>query len=235
MSELWHTIQENIAFVITAAAIFAVLMLLAGLAEKLSGRKTPRNARYISVCAMCAALSGLLMLLEIPLFFAPGFYKIDLSELPVLFCGFSLGPVAGVLCEFVKIIIKLLLKGTATAFVGEFANFAVGCAMILPAATLYLFRRTKKGAVLSLILGTLTMTVFGSLFNAVYLLPKFSQLFGLPMEAIIDMGTAINPSIRGIPSLVLYAVVPLNLLKGTIVSLLTFALYKRVARALFRA
>ena len=173
------------------------------------------------------------MLLEIPVFFAPGFYKIDLSELPVMFCGFCLGPVAGVICEFVKVVIKLLLKGTTTAFVGDFANFAVGCSMILPASVIYHMNKTKRGAVLAVIAGTLCMTVFGSAFNAFYLLPKFSQLFGLPMDTIIEMGRAINPAIGSVWTLVLFAVAPLNLLKGTVVSLLTFLLYKRVSRAIF--
>lgn len=230
-----QTIADNLSFVLTAAAVFVALVLLAKLAEKTicRGAVRPRNARYLAVCAMCAALSGLLMLLEIPLFFAPGFYKIDLSELPVLFCGFYLGPVAGVICELLKVMIKLLLKGTETAFVGDFANFAVGCSMVLPAAVLYHCRRTKRGAVAALAVGTLCMTVFGSLFNAVYLLPKFAQLFGMPLDAIVAMGSAVNPAITSVSTLVLFAVVPLNLLKGIVVGALTFALYKRVERVLF--
>ena len=228
-------LKENLTFVLTVVAIFAGLALLARLAEKTVCRSLrPRNAKYIAVCAMCSALAGLLMLLEIPVFFAPNFYKIDLSELPVLFCGFCLGPVAGVICEFIKVVIKLLLKGTSTAFVGDFANFAVGCALVLPASIIYHLKKTKKGAVIALIVGTLCMTVFGSAFNAFYLLPKFSQLFGMPMDAIIGMGSAVNSSIKSVGTLVLFAVVPLNLLKGAVVSLLTFALYKRVSRAIFR-
>ncbi len=229
-------LKDNLTFVLTVAAIFAGLALLARLAEKTICRQSmrPRNAKYIAVCAMCAALAGLLMLLEIPVFFAPNFYKIDLSELPVLFCGFCLGPVAGVICEFIKVVIKLLLKGTTTAFVGDFANFAVGCALVLPASIIYYIKKTKRGAVISLIVGTVCMTVFGSAFNAFYLLPKFAQLFGIPMDAIIGMGSAVNSAITSVWTLVLFAVVPLNLLKGAVVSLLTFALYKRVSRAIFR-
>ncbi len=236
MSEFLQTLYENMQFLFTVLAIFAALVLLAKLAEKtICKQNIPSRggARTIAVCAMCAALSGLLMLLEVPLFFAPGFYKMDLSELPVLFCGFYLGPVAAVVCEFLKVLVKLLLKGTITAFVGEFANFAVGCAMILPAAIIYCLKKTRKGAILALVSGSLFMTVFGSLFNAVYLLPKFAQLFGMPLDAIVNMGSTVNPAIRNVSTLVLYAVVPLNLIKGGIVSILTFALYKRVERAIF--
>ncbi len=230
-----QSIYENLSFVLTVLGIFVGLTLLARLSERIICKNSirPRRARYIAVCAMCAALSGLLMLLELPLFFAPSFYKLDLSELPVLFCAFYLGPTAGVVCEFLKVAIKLLLKGTITAFVGEFANFAVGCAMVLPAAIVYHCRKTKRGAILAMSIGTACMTLFGSAFNAFYLLPKFSQLYGMPLEAIVEMGSAINPAIHSVGTLVLFAVAPLNLLKGILVCVLTFLLYKRVERVLF--
>lgn len=236
MTELLNALQSNLSFVLTVLGIFLGLVLLALLAEKTVCRRSihPRGARYLAICAMCAALSGLLMLLELPVFFAPGFYKIDLSELPVLFCGFCLGPVASVICQFLKVVVKLLLKGTTTAFVGDFANFAVGCALILPASIVYHCKKTKRGAIIALITGTACMTIFGSIFNAVYLLPKFSALFGMPMDAIIEAGRVVNPAINNVSTLVLFAVVPLNLLKGSIVSVLTFALYKRVRRVLIK-
>lgn len=73
------------------------------------------------------------------------------------------------------------------------------------------------------------MTVFGTAFNAVYLLPKFAQMFGMPMEAMIAMGTEINPSIRSVTSLVVLAVAPLNLLKGGLISLITMLIYKKIS------
>lgn len=235
MKELLATAGENISFVLTCLGVFVVLFALALLSERLMGtRRALGSARYISVTAVCAALAGVLMLLEIPLFFAPTFYKMDLSEIPVLFCGFYLGPVAAVICELLKVLIKLLLKGTTTAFVGDFANFAIGCAFVLPAAILYHIRKSKKFAIVGLTVGTLIMTVFGSLFNAVYLLPKFAVLYGIPLDAIISMGTAVNSGITSVSTLVLFAVVPFNILKGVIDSVLTFLLYKRVEHALFR-
>lgn len=237
MSALFQSVKENLSFLGVVLLIFLALTAVAVLAERAIGRGRKRqlgSARSICVVAMCAALSGLLMLLEIPLFFAPEFYKIDLSELPVLFCGFYLGPVAGVVCELLKVLVKLLLKGTTTAFVGDFANFAVGCALVLPATILYYATKTKKGAVAGLVTGTLIMTVFGSGFNALYLLPKFSQLYGIPMEALVGMGQAVNPAIDSIGKLVLFAVVPLNILKGVLVSVLTFLLYKRVEHVIFK-
>ena len=117
---------------------------------------------------------------------------------------------------------------------GDFANFFVGCSMVLPASIIYHANPGKKTAVWGMVLGTAIMTVFGSSFNAVYLLPKFSELFGLPLEVIVDMGAKVNGSINSISTLVLFAVVPFNILKGAIVSLLTFLLYKRISPVLHK-
>jgi riboflavin transporter FmnP len=173
-------------------------------------------------------------MLDFPLLFlAPEFYKLDFSELPVMLCGFYLGPAAAVACEGVKILLKLLMKGTSTAFVGDFANFCVGCSLVLPAVIVYHLHKSRKSAIWGLIAGTVTITVFGSAFNAIYLLPKFAQLYGMPLDVIIGMGTTVNPGISDISTFVLLAVAPLNLIKGAMISILTMLLYKRVARPLF--
>jgi riboflavin transporter FmnP len=188
--------------------------------------------KYIAYVGLFSAIAAVLMLFEIPLFFAPGFYKIDLSELPTLICTFALGPVAGVICEFLKIVLKLVLKGTSSAFVGDFANFVIGCSMILPASIIYHKIKTKKGAWIGMLTGTLVMTIFGSLFNAVYLLPTFATMYGMPLDDIVKMGTAVNAGITSVTTLVFYAVVPFNVLKGVVVSILTFFLYKRTEKLL---
>ena len=228
--------MENLKFIAVCLAIFAGLLLLALLLERLvcRDRKRLSETHYISYVAVFSAMAGVLMLVELPLFFAPGFYKLDLSELPVLICTFYLGPVAGVVSELLKVLIKLLLKGTSTAFVGDFANFAVGCSFVLPASVIYHARPSRRTALLGMLAGTLVMTVFGSAFNAVYLLPKFSQLFGMPLDAIVAMGAKVNGAIHSVSTLVLFAVVPFNLLKGVVVSFLTALLYKRISPLLHR-
>ena len=236
MTEFLQTAKDNLSFLLTCLGVFAALVLAAWLAQHFlaKDRRSVSPARRVSYVAMFSAVAAALMFLEIPLFFAPSFYKIDLSEIPVLICTFYLGPVAGVVSELIKVILKLLLKGTSTAFVGDFANFAVGCSLVLPASVLYHCKKSKKTAIAGLVVGTVCMTVFGSAFNAVYLLPKFAQLYGMPLEAIIGMGTAVNSSITSVSSLVLFAVVPFNILKGVIVSVVTMLLYKRVERLLVR-
>ncbi len=235
MDKLWQQLLDNLTFVLACAGIAAALVVCAKIAEHyLPGKRQVSTAKRVSVIGVCSAIATVLHMLDFPLpFLAPEFYKLDFSELPVMLCGFYLGPAATVTCEFVKILLKLLLKGTSTAFVGDFANFVVGCSLVLPATIIYHIRKSKKSAMVGLIAGAFCLTVFGSLFNAVYLLPKFAQLYGLPLDSIIAMGGKVNAGITDVSSFVLLAVAPLNLIKGAVISILTLLLYKRVARPLF--
>jgi len=235
MSELWVQISENLQFVGICILIVGVLGWLASLVERRfpeMRRVTP--ARRVSIIGICAAIATVLHMLDFPLLFlAPEFYKLDFSELPVLLCGFYLGPSATVACEGIKILLKLLLKGTSTAFVGDFANFFVGCSLVLPATIYYHLHKNKHSALIGLVLGTICITIFGSAFNAIYLLPKFADLYGIPLDAIIGLGNQVNANVNSVVSFVFFCVAPLNLLKGGVVSVLTMLLYKRVARPLF--
>ncbi len=228
-------ILDNLSFVAMSLAVIVALSLLARFAEnRLPEKRAVSPARRITIIAICSSLATVLHILDFPLpFLAPEFYKLDFSELPVLLCGFYLGPSATVACEGVKILLKLLLKSTSTAFVGDFANFVVGCSFVLPATIFYHAHKSKHSAILGLALGTASMAILGSAFNAVYLLPKFAELYGLPLEAILGMGAAIHPSIESVTTFVILCVAPLNLVKGTMVSVLTMLLYKRVAKPLF--
>lgn len=231
--KLWAAVVDNAMFLLMCVVVFAGIFAVAVLLERLWLKPEKQSpARRVAYVGIFAAIAAVLMYFEFPLPFAPGFYELDFSEIPVLICSFSMGPVAGVVCEFLKVVLKLLLKGTSTAFVGDLANFVVGCSFILPASVVYFAKKTKTGAIIGMGVGTAAMTVFGSLFNAIYLIPTFSVLFGQPLEVIIGMGTAINPAIVSVNTLVLFAVVPFNLLKGVVVSVITFLLYKHIERLL---
>ena len=235
MATLLQQMKENLGFLAMCLLIIAALSVAARIAEHyLPDKRKVSPAKRISIVGICAAIATVLHMLDFPLLFlAPEFYKLDFSELPVMLCGFYLGPSATVACEAVKIILKLMLKGTSTAFVGDFANFTVGCSLVLPAAIIYHLHKTRKSAIVGLVVGTAMLTAFGSAFNAIYLLPKFAQLYNLPLDSIIAMGQQIHASISDVSTFVLLAVAPLNLIKGAAVSVLTMLLYKRVARPLF--
>ncbi|MGN1145559.1 MAG: ECF transporter S component [Acetatifactor sp.] len=233
MKDLLNDVTENLVFVleflVVILALFIVAVLLEKLAQRKRGVKEPIfNTRKVAMIGMFSAIAMILHLFDFPLPFAPDFYRLDFSELPILIGTFAFGPAAGVMMEFVKILLKLFVKGTTTAFVGDLANFAVGCSFILPASVIYAFRKNKKSAMIACVVGTLTLTVFGTAFNAVYLLPAFSKLYGMSLESILAKGAMVNPLVSegSIVSFVVACVAPLNLIKGTIASVVTLLIYK---------
>lgn len=140
-----------------------------------------------------------------------------------------MGPVAGIVIEFIKILLNLVINGTDTAFVGELANFIMGCAFIVPAGLFYKWKKTKKNAVIGMACGTVLMAVVGCFVNAFVLLPAYATAFGMPVSAFVEMGAAINPAIDGLFGFVVLAVAPFNLIKGIVVSLLALLLYKHIS------
>jgi len=192
-----------------------------------------RKLSLLSVRAMVAmsllsALATVLMLFEIPLWFVPKFYELDFSELPVLIGAFALGPVAGIVIELLKILLNLIVNGTDTAFIGEFANFLLGCSLVIPSAAIYARYKTRKAAISGMVIGTICFIVTGCILNAFVLLPAYSRMF-IPLDAIIAEGTKVNKYITDMTSFIIFGVVPFNLIKGAAVSAITAALYKYVS------
>lgn len=194
--------------------------------------KTKVNTRTLVQIGMLSALAIILMQFEIPLPFAPAFYKIDFSEVPVLIGCFSMGPFAGVLIELIKVILNVAIKGTMTMGIGDAANFLIGCAFCVPAALIYQKKRTKSGAVTGMVVGTVIMTILGCVLNAYILLPVYAKAFEMPLDALVSMGTEVNGAITGLMTFVLFAVAPFNLLKGILISLIVFFVYKKIRQVL---
>lgn len=191
------------------------------------------NLRNMVLIAMLGAIAFILMFLEIPLpFIAPAFYEMDFSEVPVLIGAFAMGPGAGVAIEFLKILLHILIRGTSTAYVGELANFLVGCALVVPAGLLYRRAKTRGRALAGMVLGTVLMVAAGSLVNAYVLLPWYANHFFAGaggMEGILAAGAQVHAGAGTLMGFVLLCVAPFNLLKGIAVSAVTMVLYKRVS------
>ena len=181
---------------------------------------------------MMGAVSAVLMLLNLSLPFAPGFLKFVLSELPALFAGFFLGPLSGCGVVTVKILLKVLFQGSDTGYVGELMNVMGSICFILPASLIYRWKHTKQGALIAMTVSTVLVSAAFIFINAYIAFPLYSQLYGMPMDAIISMGTAVNPMITDLPSLMLLSVFPFNLFKHGVTSFITYLIYKRTGNTL---
>lgn len=192
-------------------------------------RKEDFNTRTMVKISVLGVIAFILMLLDFPLWFTPPFLKFDVSDVPALIGSFSLGPMAGVIVQLVKNLLKILLAGTNTAVVGEIANFIVGSVFAYVAGLIYYREKTFKNAVIGLVVGTIAMTVAISIANYYIMIPFYAKAYGMPLDKIITISGAVNKYVVDLKSLIIFAVIPFNLLKGVVVSLITILLYKRVS------
>lgn len=186
---------------------------------------TTRNLVKISVLG---AIGMILMFFDLSVWFAPGFLKLDVSDLPGLLGAFAMGPMAGVLIQFLKNILSLLIEGTATGGVGELSNFFVGSVFCYVAGLIYYRKKTFKNAVLGLLVGVVTMTLAASLSNYFIVFPLYAKVM-IPMDKIVAMGSKVNRHVVDFKTLILYSVVPFNILKGIVTSSITLLLYKKLS------
>ena len=190
------------------------------------------NTKTLAKIGVLSAVSIIIMLLSFPLPIAPSFYKLDFSEVPVLVGAFAMGPVAGVVIEAIKILLNFATNGTTTGGIGELANFLMGVALVLPAALIYRKNKSLKSAIIGLVVGIICLAITGALLNYYVLIPMYSKFMSI--DKIIGMGAAINGSINSITTFVLFAVVPFNLVKGLLVSLITMLIYKKISPVLHK-
>lgn len=191
---------------------------------------------YLTKVAILTAISFILyMFLKFSLpFLFPSFLDMQFSELPAILAGFSLGPFAGVLV----IILKCLLKFpfTSTAFVGEITDMVLGILYVLPASILYYRNKSRKTALLGLIVGTLVSTAGALLLNRFVSVPFYVQFFfGGNFDVIVNICAPLYPSITRDTFYLYYlsaAVLPFNLLRLGLVGIITFLVYKSLSKAL---
>ena len=179
--------------------------------------KTLNTNRFIKL-SLLSAIAVILMYIDFPVIPIFPWLKIDLSDVPALMGAFAFGPLAGVIIELMKNLLILIIKGTGTGFVGELANFLVGVALVWPAALVYKKNKTKKTAILGMVLGILCIEVVGILANVYLLLPAY----GMAMSKAELM------------QYVTVGLIPFNGIKSILVCGITYALYKKVSVSIFK-
>ncbi|WP_295096759.1 ECF transporter S component [uncultured Catenibacterium sp.] len=186
------------------------------------------KTKKLVMAALLGALAAILMVLDFNVPLAPGFIKFDFSDFPVLIGGFVFGPVTGVLIAFLKIVLNLLFKPTTTMFVGEASNFILSVCYMGVACLYYRNHRTKKGAVIGMLLATVATSVLAIFSNILVMFPMYAKLFGMSMQQIVGMVSAVNPFVKDITTMVIASLVPFNLFKYGVISIITFVSYKKI-------
>lgn len=194
------------------------------------------STAYIAKMAILTAIAFILYAFakfNLPFMF-PSFLEIQISELPALLAGFSMGPISGCLVVIIKCLLKFPL--TTTAYVGESTDILLGIAFVLPASLIYYFHKDKKHALIGLCVGSACLTGLSILVNRFISIPFFVQLyFGGNFDAIVGV---LKPLYKNVTIDTFYTyylllgVLPFNLFRCIIVSGLTFVLYKRLSKIL---
>ncbi|MDU4882782.1 MAG: ECF transporter S component [Clostridium celatum] len=179
-----------------------------------------KNLNKMIKIALLATISVILMFIEIPMTPFP-WLKIDLSEVPALMGGFAFGPLAAVVIIVLKNLLYVLLRGTSSGFVGQLANIIIGITLVLPAAIMYRKNKTKKTAIIGMIIGFFTIQLGGIIANKYLLIPLYGG-----EAAVLGGNTFVY--------YILFGLLPINGLKSILVSVVTYVLYKKLSVSLFK-
>ena len=186
--------------------------------------KRVNHTRRMVMTAILSALSSVLMFFSFNVPFMPSFIKMDLSELPALIAAFSMGPIHGAIVCLVKNLVNLFFS--TTGGVGELSNFLLGVFFVVPAGIIYKLRPKFSGAIIGSIVGAAMMALL-SVFSNYYVVYPIYTAF-LPMDAIIGMYQAINPSVKNLWDCLIVFNMPFTFIKGMVSAVITMAVYKKI-------
>lgn len=196
-------------------------------------RKELENSRMkvkkIAFIGLMGAVSAVLMLLRFPIPFMPPFLSFDLSGVMEMMGGLMFGPMEALCIIVVKILLQLVMQGSMSLGTGELQNFILSSAYVLPAVLIYHRKKTKKSAIIGMTVSSVIVAVVAVITNLYLIIPFYVKLFGMSMDDIISMCSAVNPAMKDTVSLVIFGLVPFNLIKYGATSVVTFIIYKRLS------
>lgn len=183
------------------------------------------NVSLIAKVGILGAAAFLLTFLSTPLPIFPSFLRLDMSSFATLVAALALGPLAGVLTELVKNLLDFFF-GSNSAGIGQLANFVIGSAFVLPLGLIHSRSKNVKGFLIGAAAGIISMTLVGMAFNYFVFIPVYAKVLGVEQSAFVGMAQKVNPNITDLKTLIILAIAPFNLIKGTLVSILGFVFYK---------
>lgn len=187
------------------------------------------STRNMVRIAILGAIANILLLIRFPLPFMPPFMDFDLSGVPEIIGTFLMGPAAGIIIVVIKLLLKLLISGTTSMYTGELQNLILSISYILPAGLMYRRSATRKTAVIGMAAGTLICAVAAVFSNMYIIIPFYAKLYGLSMEEIIAITQAVNKYVDSEWKFVALGVIPFNLIKGSITTVLIYGTYPFLA------
>ena len=188
------------------------------------------NLKNMVLASIMGAISGVLMLFKFPLPIAPTFMKMDFSDSVLIIGGFLTGPVYSLAMIFIKWIVKLIITSTSTAYAGELSGLILNISFILPMSYFYSKNKTKKTAIILMIIFSITTSLIAIFTNVYMIFP----LYGLSGNAIVGPFKVLFPFVDSVWQVMLISILPFNLMKIAINSIIALVLYKKVSTFVHR-
>ena len=194
-------------------------------------KKKINPVKFITVTGIFGALAVILYVVipDFGLGFTPPWLKVHLDEIPMFLAGYMYGPIAALMVDLIKTLVKLPMSSTAC--VGEIGDFIFSLVFVLPAVLIYERKRKLSSVFIGFGVSTVTQIIFAMLMNVYFMIPFYSMLYGLPETVLEGMCTKIIPAVQGENWKWLYAsimVAPMNAIKDSIVIVVVLLLYKRL-------
>ena len=172
-----------------------------------------QKVRKLAVMAMLVAVSVVLVyLVHFPIFPAAPFLEYDPADIPILIGAFAYGPLAGILLTVVSAVIQGLTVSAHSGLYGIIMHIIATSVLVLVSSGIYRMRHSRKGAIVGLILGVLSM--------GLVMMPTNHVITPLFMAVPVDV----------VDALLLPVILPFNLLKAGVNALVTFLVYKTISR-----
>lgn len=187
------------------------------------------KVRRLTLAAMMGAVAFVLLSINFSVPVLSPFAELDIAALPELIGGFILGPLGVLEIIGVKLVLKLFIVGTESMYTGEIQNFLLSIAYVMPAVLYYRKHRSKKGAVIGMVIGCLCKVVVGIFTNLYLIFPFYINLYGMNWEGIVEICSAVNPWIKDVPTMVVFSIVPFNIVSTALSSFLAILLYKKIS------
>ncbi len=187
------------------------------------------SVRRLCMAAMMGAVAFVLMYFSFSIPILSPFAELELAPLAELIGGFILGPLGAIEIIGVKLLLKIVFKGSVSMMTGELQNLILSISFVLPAVIFYRRHRSKKGAVIGLLIGSVFSIVMAVFTNMFLIFPFYINLYGMNWQGIVDMCAAANPWIHDIPTMIAFSIIPFNVISRSIHTLLVILLYKKIS------
>lgn len=171
------------------------------------------TTKNLVLMALFIAISVVLVwLVHIPIFPAAPYLEYDPADIPILIGAFAFGPVAGIAITVVACAVQALTVSAQSGPYGFIMHLIATGTLVTVSSVIYRVRHTRAGAVIGLSAGTLAMAIVMMIANH-FITPLF---LGIPASAV-------DPTL-------LPVVLPFNLIKAGVNSIITFFIYKAISR-----